>query len=79
MLDDRAERDNVPPMSDTTGTTLSVTFTDQQIEAIDAWIARHPAPAPTREAAVRELIAGRLGAHGPSTVLPGLVTGRDIV
>lgn len=61
------------------GVTLHVTFTDQQLEAIDGWIARHPAPAPTREEAVRELIAGRLGTHSPSTVLPGLVTGRDIV
>lgn len=59
--------------------TLSVRFTPTQMRAIDAWIARHGDPKPDRAAAVRELVAGRLGAHAPSTILPGLVTGRDIV
>lgn len=60
--------------------TLTVRFTPDQIEAIDAWIARSPDPKPSREEAVRQLIVGRLGADGhQSTVIPGMVTGRDIV
>ena len=66
-------------MDDQADVTLSVAFTHDQIEAIDAWIARHDEPRPSRDQAVREIVAGRLGAHGPSTMLPGLVTGRDIV
>jgi hypothetical protein len=62
-------------------TTLSVTFAPAQISAIDAWIERHPDPKPSREEAVCQLIIGRLGAEEghPSTVVPGFVTGRDIV
>ena len=59
--------------------TLSVRFTGEQIAAIDAWIARHDDPKPDRATAVQQLVAGRLGADRPSTMLPGLVTGRDIV
>jgi hypothetical protein len=69
-------------MSDSAaGTTLTITFGPAQIAAIDAWIARHEDPKPTREDAVCQLIAGRLGAEEghPSTVIPGFVTGRDIV
>ncbi|UAK25392.1 hypothetical protein [Sphingomonas nostoxanthinifaciens] len=62
-----------------TETVLTVRFTPEQIEAIDAWIARADPPLPSREEAVRQLVSGRLGAHGPSTVLPDFVTGRDIV
>ena len=61
-------------------TTLTIRFTADQIEAIDAWIARSADPKPDREEAVRQLIVGRLGADGhQSTVMPGFVTGRDIV
>lgn len=62
-------------------TTLSIAFGPAQIAAIDAWIARHEDPKPTREEAVCQLVIGRLGADDEhhSTVLPGLVTGRDIV
>lgn len=62
-------------------TTLVVTFSAAEIAAIDAWIARHDNPRPSREDAVCQLIAGRLGADDghPSTVLPGFTTGRDIV
>jgi hypothetical protein len=61
-------------------TTLTIPFTAEQIEAIDAWIARSAEPKPSREEAVRQLIVGRLGADGhQSTVIPGMVTGRDIV
>jgi hypothetical protein len=69
-------------MSDSTAeTTLTVTFGPTQIAAIDAWIERHDDPKPTRAEAVCELITGRLGAEEghPSTVIPGFVTGRDIV
>ena len=62
-------------------TTLKVAFGPTQIAAIDAWIARHADPKPTREEAVCQLVIGRLGAEDehPSTVLPGFTTGRDIV
>jgi len=62
-------------------TKLLVTFGPVQIAAIDAWIARHDDPKPTREEAVCQLVIGRLGAEDqhPSTVLPGFTTGRDIV
>jgi hypothetical protein len=60
-------------------TTVSIDFTDQELEAIDAFIARAPDPKPDRAEAVRQLVRGRLAAHGPSTILPDLVTGRDIV
>jgi hypothetical protein len=66
-------------MSEHVETTLSVTFTAEQIEAIDGWIERHDDPKPSREEAVRQLVAGRLGAHGPHTIVPNFTTGRDIV
>jgi hypothetical protein len=62
-------------------TLLTVDFGPDQIKAIDAWIARHEDPKPSREEAVCQLVIGRLGAEDdrPSTVLPGFATGRDIV
>jgi hypothetical protein len=66
-------------MSEQADTTLTVVFTTEQIKAIDGWIERHDDPKPSREEAVRQLVAGRLGAHGPSTVVPNFTTGRDIV
>jgi len=62
-------------------TSLTVEFGPDQIRAIDAWIARHGDPKPTRAEAVCQLVIGRLGAEDehPSTVLPSFVTGRDIV
>lgn len=62
-------------------TTLTITFSATQIAAIDAWIERHNDPKPTREDAVCQLVTGRLGAEEghQSTVIPGFVTGRDIV
>jgi hypothetical protein len=60
-------------------TALTVHFTVDQIEAIDAWIARSRNPEMSREDAVVQIVTGRLGAHGPSTILPDPVTGRDIV
>jgi hypothetical protein len=66
-------------MSEPSGTTLTVEFTAEQIEAIDQWIERCEEPKPSRQEAVRELVAGRLGAHGPNTMMPNFTTGRDIV
>jgi hypothetical protein len=62
-------------------TALTIEFGPDQIKAIDAWIARHEEPKPSREEAVCQLVIGRLGAEDnrPSTVLPGFATGRDIV
>ena len=59
-------------------TVIEARFTADQLAAIDAWIGRHPDPRPDRATAVRELVLGRLGAHAPSTILPGFTTGRDI-
>ncbi len=59
-------------------TAITIRFTGEQITAIDAWIARHDPPRPDRAEAVRQLVAGRLGAYGPCTMLPQEVTGRDI-
>jgi len=59
--------------------TLQITFTEDQIAAIDAWIGRHAEPRPDRAEAVRQIVTGRLAAHGPSTILPDEVTGRDVV
>jgi hypothetical protein len=61
------------------GARLSVRLDADLCAALDAWIARHPEPHPGREEAVRRLLAGALGSSRPSTVMPGLVTGRDIV
>jgi len=58
---------------------VEVRLSGTVLMAVDAWIARHDNPKPSRSEAVASLVAGRLGAHKPSTVLPGLVTGRDIV
>ena len=44
-------------------TSLTVAFGPDQIQAIDAWIARHGDPRPTREEAVCQLVIGRLGAE----------------
>ena len=61
------------------GTTLTIGFTAEQVGAIDDWIARCDEPRPSREEAVRQLVTGRLGAEGPRTMIPKLVSGRDIV
>jgi hypothetical protein len=61
------------------GEPVTIRFQPEQLAAIDAWIARHPDPKPTRPEAVRQIVAGALGSHGPSSTLPGFVTGRDIV
>ncbi len=66
-------------MSEHRETSLTISFTKEQIDAIDRWIDRHEDPKPTREDAVRQLVAGRLSAYGPHTVVPNFTTGRDIV
>ncbi|SNS09977.1 hypothetical protein SAMN06295912_101336 [Sphingomonas laterariae] len=59
-------------------TRLQIDLTDDDVEALDAWIERHADPRPTREEALRLIVAGALGTHRPSTILPNIVTGRDI-
>jgi hypothetical protein len=66
-------------MSDSADLTLTITVTPKLLAAIDDWIARHDEPLPSREEAVCQLVSGRLGADGPSTILPQFTTGRDIV
>jgi len=61
------------------GVVLEVRIAGPVLKAVDAWIARHDDPKPSRAEAVARLVAGRLGAQAPSTVLPNIVTGRDIV
>jgi len=79
MLDPAAAWPQPVHMTEDDETTLTVSFTVEQIEAIDRWIERSADPKPTREEAVRQLVAGRLGAHGPNTIVPNFTTGRDIV
>ena len=62
-----------------TATSVTVRLQPDQLEALDAWIARHDAPQPSRSEAIRRIIAGTLASDRPSTILPNLVTGRDIV
>jgi metal-responsive CopG/Arc/MetJ family transcriptional regulator len=58
--------------------TLVVELDAKLLAALDAWIDRSDAH-PSREEAVRQVLAGRLGSDRPSTILPGFTTGRDIV
>jgi hypothetical protein len=48
------------------------------LTVLDAWIERHP-EAPSRPEAMRQIIRERLGTDPGSTVIPNIVTGRDIV
>ncbi len=59
-------------------TIIPVPLSPETLAALDAWIARAKG-APSRGEAVASLLAGALGSHSPSSVLPSLVTGRDIV
>jgi hypothetical protein len=61
------------------GTMVGVRLQPDQLALLDAWVARQPDPKPSRPEAVRQILAGALGAHGPSTMIPKIVTGRDIV
>ncbi|HWW63369.1 MAG TPA: hypothetical protein VNZ43_01280 [Sphingomonadaceae bacterium] len=58
---------------------MSVRLDPELLAALDAWIARHTEPRPSRPEAIRRVLAGSLGSNHPSTALPGLVTGRDII
>ena len=58
---------------------VSVRLGPELVAALDAWIARHTEPRPSRPEAIRRVLAGSLGSNHPSTALPGLVTGRDII
>jgi hypothetical protein len=58
---------------------LVVDLDAKLLAALDAWIDRYDGPQPSREEAVRQVLAGRLGSDRPSTILPDFTTGRDIV
>lgn len=58
---------------------VEVELTALDIAALDAWISRRGEPRPTRGEAVREIVAGTLGSHQDSTVIPNPFTSRDIV
>ena len=64
---------------DQTVTRIEVELPANVLEAVDAWIARHEDPKPTRSDAITQLVNARLGGEMPSTIMPGFVTGRDIV
>jgi hypothetical protein len=57
---------------------IAIDFSAEEMAAINAWIERTPDPKPSHAEAVRAIVAGRLGSHRPSTILPNEVTGRDI-
>lgn len=59
--------------------TVTLHLDKTTITALDAWIARHDEPRPTREEAAVQVLEGALGSHSPSTPMPNMVTGRDIV
>lgn len=61
------------------GESLHVRLQPDQLAALDAWIARQPEPRPSRPEAVRQILAGALGSDSPSSTIPNIVTGRDIV
>ncbi|WP_380877514.1 hypothetical protein ACFB49_13170 [Sphingomonas sp. DBB INV C78] len=58
---------------------IPVTLNPEDLAALDAWIDRHDDPRPSRAEAIRLVLAGALGTHMPSSPLPKLVTGKDIV
>jgi len=60
-------------------TRIEVDLPGHVLEAVDDWIARHDDPKPSRSDAIAQILAGRLASERPSTIVPGLVTGRDIV
>jgi len=64
-----------PPVG---ATGLHLRLPPDLLAALDAWIERCSEPRPSRPEAIRQILAGALGGHGPSSALPGLVTGRDI-
>ncbi len=65
-------------MSDTV-TPVTIHLTDACIEAVHAWITRSKEPDQTLEEAIAHLLAKGVGADAEQTVIPPLVTGRDIV
>ncbi|TVV71401.1 hypothetical protein [Sphingomonas solaris] len=60
-------------------TQVLITIPPEAIAAVDAWIARRDEPRHSREEAVRIIASHHLGGDDPLTMLPTLVTGRDIV
>jgi hypothetical protein len=62
-----------------TGELIGVRLQPEQLDALDAWIERHPEANLTRPEAIKRLLAGALATDRPSTILPNFTTGRDIV
>lgn len=60
-------------------TILTVTLDAHCAKALDAWIARSIDPSMDRNEAAGHVLSAALGHGTPSTTIPGLVTGRDIV
>ena len=61
------------------GTPVQVRLQPELLEAVDAWIARHPEANISRPEAIRQILAGALATQRPATILPNFTTGRDIV
>ncbi len=59
--------------------TVSVRLPPELVASVDDWIARFSDPSISRGEAIMHILAGRLGSESPSSVVPKLVTGRDIV
>jgi hypothetical protein len=60
------------------GTThVGVRMWPKQLAALDAWIARHPDPKPTRSEAIRQILAEHLSSQGHLRSRPDLRKRRD--
>ncbi|TXM95016.1 hypothetical protein FV232_27125 [Methylobacterium sp. WL30] len=46
------------------GMLIGVRFHDEQLAPLDAWIAEHPEPKPSRPQVIREAVAAHLRAKG---------------
>lgn len=44
---------------------ITIRLQPEQLAALDAWIARHPDPKPSRPEAIRQVLAGALGGSQP--------------
>ncbi|TXN01842.1 hypothetical protein FV222_10180 [Methylobacterium sp. WL103] len=52
------------PQTTGKGTLVGVRFHDEQLAPLDAWIAEHPDPKPSRPEVIREAVAEHLKAKG---------------
>lgn len=58
-----------PPVN---ATSIHLTLPPDQLAALDKWIARHPAPKPSRPEAIRQMIAEHLTGQGHMRTRPDL-------